>query len=122
MVATLTFDIENSISANGEVVRPESPACNATTLGMGFRNRLVLLRQSIYPASVRAVVQHGREFSGAGLGQPESRQFQGFILSRPQARTFRATCHRTTAASISWYNNFQLQVLYNPALNPRAPQ
>lgn len=45
----------------------------------------------------------------------------GFIVAGP-VMDFPSNLPHDNNAGISWYGNFQLQVLYNPALNPRAPQ
>ena len=120
VVATLTFDIENSISANGEVVGQNPPACNATTLGMGtgtdyyyFDNPVTLPPCGpSYSMDVSSQVRDWVNQSHANFG---------FILAGPRL-DFPSDMPQDNSASISWYNNFQLQVLYNPALNPRAPQ
>ena len=45
----------------------------------------------------------------------------GFILAGPKFSTD-STLPKDNSAQLTWYNNFKLTILYNPALNPRAPQ
>jgi hypothetical protein len=45
----------------------------------------------------------------------------GFILAGPKFSTDN-NLPKDNNAQLSWYGGFRLVILYNPALNPRAPQ
>ena len=45
----------------------------------------------------------------------------GFIMAGPKL-DYDSGLPQDNNAQLTWYGNFQLTVLYNPALNPRAPQ
>ena len=45
----------------------------------------------------------------------------GFIIAGPKYTTD-SPLPQDNNAQLTWYNNFNLTILYNPALNPRAPQ
>lgn len=120
--ANLTFNVASSVWGDGEVTGQNPPLCNATTLGEGsgdwsggmpFDN----------PASMPPC--------GPSLNLDVSSQVRdwitgthanfGLILAGPKL-DFPSDLPEENATSISWYNNFQLVVQYNPADNPRAPQ
>ena len=45
----------------------------------------------------------------------------GFIIAGPKLSTD-DPLPKDNNAQLTWYKNFKLVILYNPALNPRAPQ
>ena len=120
VAATLTFDVENSISANGEVVGQIPPACNATTLGTATGTDYYYFDNPVslppcgpsYSIDVSSQVRDWINQSHANYG---------FMLAGPKL-DFPNNVDQDNSAKITWYTNFQLAVLYNPALNPRAPQ
>ncbi|HTP27287.1 MAG TPA: hypothetical protein VMK12_16750, partial [Anaeromyxobacteraceae bacterium] len=46
----------------------------------------------------------------------------GFIIGGPRPTATSSSYPQDNDAQMSWYGNFRLRVLYNPAMNPRAPQ
>ncbi len=125
--ATLSFNVERSILADKFTFQDQvPPACNATTLGMGtedvpynFDNPVQLPPCAGGPYSFDVSTQ-ARDWTSA---QPPHGNF-GFILAGPRLDfpSDLSNLPNDLLTSVSWYNNFQLTVLYNPALNPRAPQ
>jgi hypothetical protein len=128
-IASLTFNVESSLAVSptgGGTQTP--PNCNATTLGMAtgtdhynFDNPVSLptgcsvLIPPTYSLNVNTQVQSWLNGSHGNYG---------FILAGPNLDLQDESDHNYNGdtASVSWYNDFQLVVTYNPALNPRAPQ
>jgi len=123
VAATLTFDVEHSISANGEVTSQIPPACNATTLGVAtgtdyynFDNPVTPLPPCgpSYTFDVSPQVRYW-------ISNTSPASNYGFILAGPKL-DFPNDLDQDNVVNLTWYTNFQLVVLYNPAQNPRAPQ
>jgi hypothetical protein len=129
--ATLNFDVARSIAENGGVTDQTPPVSNATTLGMStgtssgsngpyFWNfdtpvSLPSCGPLIKPNCSLDVSTQARAW--ATNVHPNF----GFILAGP-ILDFPGNLPKDNNGNVSWYNDFQLQVTYNPAQNPRAPQ
>jgi hypothetical protein len=117
--ATLKFDVERSISRNGEVVSPVPPVCNATTLGMGIDSEFYDFDNAAalppcapsYSIGVSSQVRDWISQSHANFG---------LILAGPKL-DISSDVPNDNSANVTWYDNFQLEIIYNPAQNPRAP-
>ena len=122
--ADFKFDVLNSLAANGEVTSQNPPACYATTLGEGsgdwnggfgampFDNPHTLACGQTNDVGVSSQVR-----DWISNGHPNF----GLIIAGPKL-DFPNDLPEDNTANVSWYGNFQLVVLYNPAQNPRAPQ
>lgn len=127
--ATLNFDIAQSLSENGGVTNQIPPVCYATTLGMStgansdyyyydFDNP-VSLPSSCGPL-IRPSVSIGVTSQVRSWVDKSHANF-GFILAGPRL-DFGGDVPKDNDGNVSWYNDFQLVILYNPTQNPRAPQ
>jgi hypothetical protein len=130
-VAVLTFNVDSSISENGGVHNDLPPNGYATTLGMStgltdagsgpfywyYDNDASLSCTGgiIKPNCSLAV---GSQVSQWVTG---SHPNFGFIIAGP-ILNFGNSLPSDNNGQVSWYSGFQLQVTYNPALNPNAPQ
>jgi uncharacterized protein YceK len=129
--ATLNFDVAQSIAENGGVNNQIPPVSNATTLGMStgtisgsngpyfwnFDNPVSLpsCGQLIKPNCSVDVSTQARAWA------TNSHANFGFILAGP-ILDFPSSLPKDNNGNVTWYNDLQLQVIYNPAQNPRAPQ
>jgi hypothetical protein len=125
VAANLLFDTGNSISRqNGEVVGQSPPASFATTLGLahntlGTDNDLVDDDEaSLAPTSGSLNVGVSSQVRDWLNG---SHANNGFVIGGPLAVPTN-NFPEDNNAQVSFYQNFRLQVLYNPAQNPNAPQ
>lgn len=121
--ADFLMDTVNSVSrSGGEFVGTTPPISYATTLGIAtqpFSREMFFDNDVPLPAGptidldvsidVRAWVD-------------KVRPNFGFVLAGPTELVDRANPPKNNDAKISWYGNFRLRIIYNPALNPRAPQ
>jgi hypothetical protein len=120
VLATLTFAVVTSVSADGDVTGQNPPVCNATTLGMGTGTDFYNFDNPVgmppcgQPQSVDVTNQ-------ARAWVSHSHANFGFILAGPKI-DFPNPLPDDNVADVSWYGRFQLVVEYNPVLNPRAPQ
>jgi len=71
-------------------------------------------------AAHKAKLFRGRKYAGQSLGHNSHANF-GFILAGP-ILDFPSSLPKDNNGNVTWYNDLQLQVIYNPAQNPRAPQ
>ena len=125
----MSFNVDSSVSAPGSGgVSQDNPAQSyATTLGMStgapngsywdFDNPVSMpscTSAMFTPCSVDVTSQ------AKAWVAPTHPNF-GFIIAGP-ILDFPDSLPQDNAVNISFYGRFQLQVLYNPALNPRAPQ
>jgi hypothetical protein len=130
--ATLNFGISRSTS-NAQPQEP--PVCVATVLGMSTgtkdegsgpyywdydndvpinaENPCVTLIPPQYSIGVSSQVRQW--ISGS---HPD----YGFIIAGPNLGEPNSGNANSNNGNVSFYNGFQLVILYNPALNPRAPQ
>jgi hypothetical protein len=120
VLATLTFNVKASVSANGEATVQDPPACNATVLGMGtgtdfynFDNAVTL--PPCGPSQSINVTSQARSWIN------HSHANFGFILAGPKI-DFPNPLPDDNDSSATWHDSFQLVVQYNPALNHHAPQ
>jgi hypothetical protein len=120
--ADLTFTVDSSISANGDVVGQNPPACNATTLGMATGNEHYFFDSPVsLPPCGRSLDVGVSDQVRQWLGTAPSRPNFGFIIAGPKI-DFPDDLPDDNTAKVTWYGNFQLTVLYDPSQNPRAPQ
>jgi hypothetical protein len=122
-LATLTFDSLKSASRSGgnSSVIESPPISHATTLGIATENlssKMLFDNDASLPSgpSINAnVTSQVRDWVD------QSRPNFGFVIAGPR-EVDKANPPRDNDAQISWYNNFRLRIVYNPALNARAPQ
>ncbi len=129
--ATLNFNVERSLAEDGGVNQQIPPVSDATTLGMStgttdsgngpyfwdFDNPVAFpgCGPLIQPNCSMDVSPQARAWA------TKSHPNFGFILAGPML-DFPGNLPSDNNGNVSWYDRFQLQILYNPALNPRAPQ
>lgn len=122
-VATLSFDTVNSVSrANGETVGTSPPTSFATTLGVGtqpFSAAFPDTNEVSLPSGPTVSVAVGTQVS-AWVMNPASNF--GFVIGGPRGPVNLSNPPEDNDAQISTYQNFHLTVVYNPTLNPNAPQ
>jgi len=130
--ATLSFNVENSLAENGGV-NPQIPAVsNATTLGMSTGT----IDTSNGPGYWNYDNDVPMPSCSGGLIQPNCSievisQVQswvghahlnfGFVIAGP-ILNFPNDLPSDNNGNVTWYNNFQLVIVYNTTQNPRAPQ
>jgi hypothetical protein len=131
VVATLNFNVASSIAEDGGVNNQIPPVSNATTLGMSigarddgngpyywdFDNPVSLPSCGILisPNCSLDVSTQARAWAA------KTHANFGFVIAGP-ILDIPSSLPQDNNGNVSWYNAFQLVVLYNPALNPRAPQ
>lgn len=118
----LLFDAQSSIVRNSGGTAGTIPGVShATTLGVAtppltgqllFDNDASLPGGSSFNIGVSGQV---RDWIG---GKPNL----GFVLAGPTGLVNPSNPPENNDAKVTWYGNFRLRVVYNPALNPRAPQ
>lgn len=122
-IATLSFDTVASVSrANGETVGTSPPTSFATTLGVGtqpFSAAFPDTNEVSLPAGPTVSVGVGSQVS-AWVTNPASNF--GFVIWGPRGPVNLSNPPEDNDAQVSTYQNFHLSVVYNPALNPNAPQ
>jgi hypothetical protein len=122
-LATLTFETLRSVSrSNGETVGQNPPKSFATTLSVATEPF-----SSQMNADDDAILSAGPSFSIGVGGQVldwtrRTRPNFGFVLWGPTDHINENNAPENNDAQVSWYGRFALTVIYNPALNPRAPQ
>jgi len=128
--ATLTYDTSHSENTTGGA-NEIPPNSYATTLGMstGTRNdgngpyfwdydNDVTLAQCGFLITPNCSLDVSYEVNQ----WTSQKHFNwGFIIAGPKFSTDNPL-PKDNNAQLTWYNHFQLVILYNPALNPRAPQ
>ena len=128
--AILTFDIENSIVENGGVNPRYPPVSVATTLGMStgtidsgngpyFWNYDGDVPIPSCGPLIKPNCSIGVSTQVRAWVAKEHDNF-GFILAGP-ILDFPEQLPQDNNGSVTWYNDFQLQVTYDTAQNPRAP-
>jgi hypothetical protein len=129
--ATLNFNVSRS-TQNAEP--QQYPSCVATTLGMStgtidmgngpfywpYDNDVAITPEPncltlIPPTYSIGVSDQVRQWVSG------SHTNNGFIIAGP-ILNFPSNLPQDNNGNVSWYNNFNLLIVYNPALNPRAPQ
>jgi hypothetical protein len=122
VVATLTFDTATSVSRSVGGTSTSPVRSVATTLGVGTQ-----AFSSAMPDDNQASLPPGPQVTIAVAGQvrdwvDKTRPNFGFVVFGPRDSVDSGNPPRDNDAQLSWYQNFRLEVAYNPALNPRAPQ
>jgi hypothetical protein len=126
--AELTFGVGPSIHENGGVNQDNPPQSYATTLGMStgtsntgngsfywnYDNPANFSCSALTRCSFAVTTQVAQWVSGAHANN-------GFIIAGP-ILNFGNSLPSDNNGQVSWYSGFQLQVTYNPAQNPNAPQ
>ncbi len=122
VTAELLFDAQNSVTrSNGETIGTTPATSHATTLGIAtppltgkllFENDVTLAGGSSFNIGVSGQV---RDWIG---GKPNL----GFVLAGPTGLVDSSNPPENNDAKVTWYGNFRLHIVYNPAQNPRAPQ
>jgi hypothetical protein len=122
--ADLLFDTQNSINrSNGETIGQSPPASYATTLGVGtkaFTNELPDDNEASI-AGLSGVIDVGVTNQVRDWVTSARPNF-GFVIWGPRGLVNPSSPPKDNDATISWYGNFRLRIVYNPASNPRAPQ
>jgi hypothetical protein len=122
--ATLSFDTARSIlRTNGATIGAIPGTSFATTVGVGiqppFPTTMPETNVESLPAGPRiSVIVSDQVGDWIDKTVPNF----GFIIGGPTGLVDRSDLPKNNEAKLSWYQNFNLQVLYNPALNPRAPK
>jgi len=120
--AELLLDAQRSVErSNGEIASAVPPRSFATTLGVGtqpFSSFMPDTNQASLPSSASLVVTvSGQVSDWVTKVAPNF----GFVLGGPRG-SFGSNPPKDNDAKVTWYGNVRLRLLYNPALNPRAPQ
>jgi hypothetical protein len=121
--ATLSFDTARSITrVNGQALGTVPGQSLATTLGVAtqaFTSTMPETNEAALPAgSTISVTVTGQVGDWVKNGVPNF----GFVIGGPTGLVNASNPPKNNDAKISWYQNFNLRVVYNPKLNPRAPQ
>jgi hypothetical protein len=117
--ASLLFDTASSVSRqNGESLGSIPGKSYATTLGMATQ----AFSAPMF-ADNDAPLGPGPTFDIGVTSQvkdwvAKARPNFGFVVGGPRS----AAIYEDNDAQVSFYQNFRLRVVYNPAQNPRAPQ
>lgn len=122
ITANLLFDTQRSIERANETVGQNPPKSFATTLGLATPP---LTGKLFFDTD--APLSGGPSFDVGVTGQvkswvDKSHPNSGFVLAGPTDLVDPGNPPENNEAKVSWYGNFKLRIVYNPALNPRAPQ
>lgn len=127
VAAELLFDAERSVSRDGggENLGSTPAKSFATELGVALLPRPQALPH--LPADNEASLPTTHNILINVSGQvnewlKQARPNHGFVLLGPTGPVDVGNMPRNNDAKLTWYGNFKLRVIYNPALNPRAPQ
>ena len=125
--ATLTYNVARSESSTGGSA-DVPPSSYATVMGMStgqnsssvwwdYDNEVTLAQcgELIQPNCLQDLSFEVNQWTS------QNHFNYGMILAGPKAGTDNPLPNDNNA-QLTWYDNFALVVLYNPALNPRAPQ
>jgi hypothetical protein len=120
--ANLIFDVQRSIERINETVAQNPAKSFATTLGLATPP---LTGKLLFDTD--APLSGGPSFDVGVTGQvkswvDKSHPASGFVLAGPTGLVDPGNPPENNEAKVSWYGNFKLRVVYNPGLNPRAPQ
>lgn len=134
--ATLLYSVDSSLSASvapdGGVVQDNPAQSYATVLGMSTGTKNSGNGDYYWdfdnPVSLPACTS--ASFTGCSLDvTPQAKTWvaaallnNGFIIAGPNLDFPNDNPPHDNAGTLTNYGGFKLQVLYNPALNPRAPQ
>jgi len=121
--ANFLFDTASSIARSGGETTGQNPAKSvATTIGVGTQPF-----SSGMPDDIEASLPSGPSIDVGVSSQvrdwvSKTRTNFGFIIWGPRGPANPGNPPEDNDAQVSWYTNFKLRIVYNPALNPRAPQ
>jgi hypothetical protein len=122
--AELLFDTVRSMSraGGGPIINEAPPVSHAATLSVAtqaFTSQMLADDDAFLPLGLAiniGVSSQVRDWVS------KSRPNFGFVFGGPRGPVSSASMFRDSDAMVTIYGNFRLKVLYNPALNPRAPQ
>lgn len=122
-IATLKFDTASSVERDPSGTRGTSPGKSfATTLGVGtapFSSQMPDTNEAVLPAGPAiSIVVGGQVHDWVANGVAN----HGFVIWGPRDHINVSNPPKNNNAALSFFQNFALEVVYNPALNPRAPQ
>lgn len=124
-IVTLKFDTASSIDrSNGETIGRLPGRSFATTLGVGtqpFSSTFPDDNEVNLPSGPTAVVEVDVSAHVSDWVTKVRPNF-GFVISGPRGLVDPGNPPKDNDAQLSFYQNFRLTVIYNPDLNPRAPQ
>lgn len=122
--ANLLFDTQKSVVTLGFLRASQTPPLSqATAIGVGtkaFSTRM--------PDTNEASLPTGKSSVNVGVSAQVRDWITktvpnfGFVISGPRGLVDPQNPPRDNDATVSWYTNLRLRVVYNPAQNPRAPQ
>jgi hypothetical protein len=129
--ATLTFNIDLSLSEDGGIQQDAPPNSYGTTLGMStgtidigdgpffwpYDNDVAFSCTFLFAKPDCSVDATSQVNQWANKSHANS----GFIIAGP-VLNFPGNLPSDNNGQVSWYSHFQLQVTYNPTANKRAPQ
>lgn len=124
-IATLKFDTASSIERNGGGTRGTVPGKSfATMLGVGTlpfgtSSQLPSINEASLPAGSAISITVSSQVADWVMNGVAN---NGFVIWGPRGPFDRSNPPKSNDAMLSFYQNFRLEVVYNPALNPRAPQ
>jgi len=121
--ATLSFEAARSISRTNAGTVGSIPGISvATTLGIATQPFTTTMPETDTTSMTAGpnvkVTVSGPVGDWATKAVPNF----GFVLGGPTGLVDGSNPPKNNNASLSWYQKFNLHVVYNPALNPRAPQ
>lgn len=121
--ADFLFDTANSVNrSGGETTGQIPPKSVATTLGVGTQ-----AFSPAMPDDNEASLPSGPNIDVGVSGQvrdwvSKARPNFGFVIWGPRGPVDPNNPPEDNDAQVSFYTNFKLRIVYNPAQNPRAPQ
>jgi len=121
--ADLLFDTQNSIErSNGETTASSPPKSFATVFGTATSTSTGKL-----PFDNEASLPGGQSIDVGVSSQvrswvDKSHPNHGFVIAGPTDLVDSSNPPENNQAKVSWYGNFKLRIVYNPAQNPHAPQ
>lgn len=122
VAATLTFGTAASVSRGAGGTSTSPVRSVATTLGVGTQAFTNLMpddnQATLPPGPAVKIVVSGQVRDWVDKSRPNF----GFVVSGPRGPVSKSSPPKDNDAQLSWYQTFRLEIVYNPALNPRAPQ
>ena len=122
--ADLLFDAARSmVRTGGGPISNEAPAVShATTLSVAtqaFTSQMLADNDAFLPLGPAINIGVSSQVHD---WVSKSRPNFGFVIGGPRGPVSSSSMFRDSDAMVTIYGNFRLRVIYNPALNPRAPQ
>jgi hypothetical protein len=121
--ANFLFDTDSSIDrSGGETTGQNPPKSVATTIGLGTQ-----AFSAAFPDDDEASLPAGPNIDVGMSSQvrewiTKAHSNHGFVIWGPRPPIGPGTPPEDNDAQLSFYSNFRLRIVYNPAQNPRAPQ